>query len=261
MIEIISKILDFLSNNSKGLLRYFTSLVVLSLVVFLFDYSFEISKGWEINRKAEQLDKLNTLKQNYDGDSTVQGFIEESKHEILIRTHYSLKLKEWYNYYENTANRKYSYWIMLLSSSWFFITLIIIIPILGGLAVYIEADYTKSQAIDSVKWLVISFLAIPIVTRLSFLVPMYLGNPIWNYIFNFVSTLLIVLIWVFVVKGKDESEIIELIGKDLKNVKPSVTNKQKILESLNGAWADMDDSIIEEIYSSRTISDREINLD
>lgn len=38
-------------------------------------------------------------------------------------------------------------------------------------------------------------------------------------------------------------------------------SKKELAAELFGAWADMDDDITELIYSSRTTSDREINLD
>ena len=38
-------------------------------------------------------------------------------------------------------------------------------------------------------------------------------------------------------------------------------DKKELSRELFGAWADMDDDITEIIYSSRTTSDREINLD
>lgn len=58
---------------------------------------------------------------------------------------------------------------------------------------------------------------------------------------------------------------LELLSKITENVKKSyptpVNKKRKLLNELFGAWSDVDDSIIEDIYSSRTISTREINLD
>ncbi len=38
-------------------------------------------------------------------------------------------------------------------------------------------------------------------------------------------------------------------------------NKSELLESISGSWSTIDDSIIDEIYSSRTISEREIDFD
>jgi hypothetical protein len=38
-------------------------------------------------------------------------------------------------------------------------------------------------------------------------------------------------------------------------------NKNDLLESLSGSWTDVDDNIIDDIYASRTVSEREINLD
>lgn len=39
------------------------------------------------------------------------------------------------------------------------------------------------------------------------------------------------------------------------------TDKEQLFEKLNGAWADVNDDLESIIYSSRTISDRDINFD
>jgi hypothetical protein len=38
-------------------------------------------------------------------------------------------------------------------------------------------------------------------------------------------------------------------------------DKHALLESLSGSWEDVDDSVIDEIYSSRTTSDKEIDFE
>ncbi len=58
---------------------------------------------------------------------------------------------------------------------------------------------------------------------------------------------------------------LDLLSKLTENVKKSYptpeSEKRKLLNELYGAWSDVDDNIIDDIYSSRTISTREINLD
>lgn len=46
-----------------------------------------------------------------------------------------------------------------------------------------------------------------------------------------------------------------------KSFKKPKKNKEALLDALCGTWSDVDDSIIDDIYSSRTISDRQIDLD
>ncbi len=59
---------------------------------------------------------------------------------------------------------------------------------------------------------------------------------------------------------------IELLSKLTASIKNSLSgneapNKHQLAHELFGAWSDMDDDITALIYSSRTTSDREINLD
>ena len=58
---------------------------------------------------------------------------------------------------------------------------------------------------------------------------------------------------------------LELISKIFENLKTKINpveiNKESLLNELYGSWEDINDSITEEILSSRTISEREINLD
>lgn len=59
---------------------------------------------------------------------------------------------------------------------------------------------------------------------------------------------------------------IALLSALTESIKEGITKKKSVdKESLSrelfGAWADMDDDIVDIIYSSRTTSDREINFD
>lgn len=59
---------------------------------------------------------------------------------------------------------------------------------------------------------------------------------------------------------------LELISKLLDSVKSdkvetTESRKRELLYKLSGSWSDVDDSIIEEIYSARSYSEREIDLD
>jgi len=59
---------------------------------------------------------------------------------------------------------------------------------------------------------------------------------------------------------------IELLSRLADSIKSGYSgdgepDKKELSRELFGAWADMDDDITELIYSSRTTSNREINLD
>lgn len=58
---------------------------------------------------------------------------------------------------------------------------------------------------------------------------------------------------------------IELLARLTDNVnktfRKSKKDKNELLESVSGAWATVNSDIVEEIYRSRTTSNREINLD
>lgn len=58
---------------------------------------------------------------------------------------------------------------------------------------------------------------------------------------------------------------LELLARLSENVhhsfKKPKRNKDDLLESISGSWSDVDDRIVDDIYNSRTISKREIDLD
>lgn len=58
---------------------------------------------------------------------------------------------------------------------------------------------------------------------------------------------------------------IELLARLSDNVNKTFRkpkkDKNELLESISGAWADIDDDIVDDIYNSRTFSSREIDLD
>jgi hypothetical protein len=57
-------------------------------------------------------------------------------------------------------------------------------------------------------------------------------------------------------------EIISRLTEDIKtNLPVSKENKSQLLNELYGSWKDIEDDVIENIISSRTISDRDITLE
>lgn len=57
-------------------------------------------------------------------------------------------------------------------------------------------------------------------------------------------------------------ELLSAISASIKNgLKKPKPEKYALFMELKGAWSDIDDSIEDEIYSSRTISDKEISFD
>lgn len=58
---------------------------------------------------------------------------------------------------------------------------------------------------------------------------------------------------------------IDLLAKLTENIKNTFKkagrDKKMLLESLNGSWQDIDESIVSEIYQSRTTSHREVDFD
>lgn len=58
---------------------------------------------------------------------------------------------------------------------------------------------------------------------------------------------------------------LELVAKIVENLKSGMTtpglDKDKLLDKLYGSWGDVNDSIINDIINSRTVSEKEINLD
>lgn len=57
-------------------------------------------------------------------------------------------------------------------------------------------------------------------------------------------------------------ELLAALSENIKaGWKKSRVNKKLLFNDLRGSWSDVSEDIEEEIYSSRTISDKEINLD
>ena len=57
-------------------------------------------------------------------------------------------------------------------------------------------------------------------------------------------------------------ELLSRLSESLKSsAARSVEDKEKLLDKLSGAWSDMDDGLVDEIFKSRSISERVINLD
>jgi len=58
---------------------------------------------------------------------------------------------------------------------------------------------------------------------------------------------------------------LELVSRIIEQLKShshtSKVNKDQLLEELHGAWEDIDDSILEDIFMRRTTSEKEITLD
>lgn len=62
---------------------------------------------------------------------------------------------------------------------------------------------------------------------------------------------------------ENKLEIISKISNSLKGFYSSNAkkNKEKLLAELNGVWSKTDSGLVNEIYESRSISTRDINLD
>jgi hypothetical protein len=57
-------------------------------------------------------------------------------------------------------------------------------------------------------------------------------------------------------------EIISRLTRELKSDIPTEKErKNKLLEELYGSWKDIDENIVGDIMSNRTISDKEVNFD
>jgi len=58
---------------------------------------------------------------------------------------------------------------------------------------------------------------------------------------------------------------LELVSKIFENIKTNINkpevNKEELLDELYGSWEDVDDSVVEDILTLRTTSEKAINLD
>ena len=201
MITDIKALFDFFLDKSKSI-GFKTSLFI-SIIGFAFmiDYCFNISYNIYITNKLNNLEIVNRLKNVYENDSIQIQKFKEIEYKVLNRQHYleflsfhlskiDLKSKKIDQKNNQTTNVKTSqssfirskFW-MVLSSNFF---LVLIFPFLLFFPIYNYKQQDKYTILGWFASMIILTGIILFITWTAYLIPVIFGNPIWNYVINFI---------------------------------------------------------------------------
>lgn len=220
MIEGIKNIVElFLDKSKHWTLRAGVFISVIG-VLFILDFTLDLSYNYYVSRKLENLEKIQILKKDYSTDDLKLKKILFLEEKIMSKKHYSefifpdLSFPDFsFSSLKNstiakttdqnptkivipktkTNNPKIrSYFWMLISSNYLFVIVFVIM-------IFLPLTGKEQRTLKSISgWfagLVVFSLIIIFVTWISFRIPLINNEPIYNYILNFIiHTLFIVLI-------------------------------------------------------------------
>ena len=216
MDKLLDRVLKFFENKAIPFgLR--TSIFIISIFVLTTsDYYFNFSYDYYLNNKIEKLKSINSLKNIYRMDSLKLSELTELENRIFKRTHYSDRLrnldlsqfkmlkksdtteiKSPVIKNDNTTINKpiRSLFWMVLTSSYFFIILIIRLIILPF------SGYPHNQlknVLGAIAAIIILIGVVSFLTWVAYKIPLISSNhPYLNYIFNAIlqSPLIYLMFW------------------------------------------------------------------
>lgn len=220
MIEGIKNIVElFLDKSKHWTLRAGVFISVIG-VLFILDFTLDLSYNYYVSRKLENLEKIQILKKDYSTDDLKLKKILFLEEKIMSKKHYSefifpdLSFPDFsFSSLKNSTIAKTtdqnptkivipktktnnpnirSYFWMLISSNYLFVIVFVIMifrPLTG------KEQRTLKSISGWFAGLVVFSLIIIFVTWISFRIPLINNEPIYNYILNFIiHTLFIVLI-------------------------------------------------------------------
>jgi len=216
MDKLLDRVLKFFENKAIHFgLR--TSIFIISIFVLTTsDYYFNFSYDYYLNNKIEKLKSINSLKNIYRMDSLKLSELTELENRIFKRTHYSDRLrnldlsqfkmlkksdtteiKSPVIKNDNTTINKpiRSLFWMVLTSSYFFIILIIRLIILPF------SGYPHNQlknVLGAIAAIIILIGVVSFLTWVAYKIPLISSNhPYLNYIFNAIlqSPLIYLMFW------------------------------------------------------------------
>lgn len=220
MIGEIKNIIElFLDKSKHWTLRAGVFISVIG-VLFILDFTLDLSYNYYVSRKLENLEKIQILKKDYSNDVLKLKKITSLEEKIIDEKHYSEFIFPDLSFPDfsfsslknstiaktidqkttktvipkintNTKNIRSYFW-MLFSSNYLFVivfAVMIFLPLTG------KEQRTLKTISGWFAGLVLFSLIIIFVTWISFRIPLILNNPIYNYVLNFIiHTLFIILI-------------------------------------------------------------------
>lgn len=227
MIEGIKNIVElFLDKSKHWTLRAGVFISVIG-VLFILDFTLDLSYNYYVSRKLENLEKIQILKKDYSADAVKLKKILFLEDKIINKKHYSefifpdlsftdfafSSLKK--STVSKTTDQKptkivtpkiktnkpniRSYFLMLLSSNFLFL----IVYIIFIFSPFFDKELKSLKSLSS--WfasLIIFTCVIFITTGLSFKIPLINNEPFYNYGLNFILHILLIAC------------IIKIFGKD-----------------------------------------------
>ena len=215
MIEGIKNIVElFLDKSKHWTLRAGIFISVIG-VLFILDFTLDLSYNYYVSRKLENLEKIQILKKDYTADSLKLKKILFLEEKIISKKHYSEFIFPDFSFssFKNSTIAKTidqnptkivtpknktnkpnirSYFWMLLSSNYLFVIVFVVM-------IFLPLTGKEQRTLKSISgWfagLVVFSLIIIFVTWISFRIPLINNEPIYNYILNFlIHTIFIMLI-------------------------------------------------------------------
>lgn len=211
MIEGIKNIIElFLDKSKHWTLRAGVFISIIG-VLFILDFTLDLSYNYYVSRKLENLEKIQILKKDYSNDSLKLRKIFFLEEKILNKKHYSEFIFPDFSFPDFSSNsikksrspqitdqkatkivtpkiitnkssiRSY-YW-MLLSSNYLFV---IVFAFLIFLPLYGKEQRTLKSISGWFASLISFSLIIIFITWISFRIPLIYNEPIYNYILNFI---------------------------------------------------------------------------
>lgn len=220
MIEGLKNIIElFLDKSKHWTLRTGVFISIIGLL-FILDFTFDLSYNYFINNKLENIEKIQIIKKGYSNDTLKLKKITSIEYQIINKKHYSESLFLSFNSLKksiipntidqnatskansktinNNANIR-SYFLMFLSSNFLFLIVLAVLLF----SPFFDKELKSLKSLSSWFASVVTFsLIIVITTSLAYKIPVIYNEPIYNYILNFILHILLIII------------IIKIFGKD-----------------------------------------------
>lgn len=226
MIEGIKNIIElFLDKSKHWTLRAGIFISIIGML-FIIDFTFDISYNSFISNKLENLEKIQIIKKGYEKDSLKLKNVNILEQQIINKKHYSELLFRDFNLSFNSlknsitpnindqnqikiTNTKHtiskpnirSSFLMLISSNFFFLIVLVILLF----SPFFDNDLKTLKSISSWFASLISFsIIIVLTTLLAFKIPIIYNEPIYNYALNLIlhTLLVFILAKIFAKDGK-----------------------------------------------------------
>lgn len=204
--EIVA-IFKFLFDKSKSLNERAAYLIIIVSFLFLADCCFSISYSFYITNKLNNLESVNRLKTIYQTDSVqferlliVEKKLLNKQHYLdflsrqLSRIDFKSRNVSMTNHENISANIipsntiRSRFWMMFTSS--FFLVIFFLLFVF--FPVYNKDKQDRNTILGWIAALIIISVLIIVITWTAYQIPILFGNPLWNYILNFIIHLFFV---------------------------------------------------------------------